>query len=193
MALLLSLLSIMSVGASAAPSGITEASGWLESAYAEWSAIEGATGYKAYVAPEDSDSWDRLDDQLIRTYKDHLRVDALGLKAGSYRIKIVPVIDGKDAESSALVTDTLTVLPHDRSGFAFVNGTASGAYDEDGTLRAGAVVIYVTDQNKNSVTATIDGNSYTGLSNILAQSVLKRTKTPIGKSPHALDFFIFYS
>ena len=179
MALLLSLLSIMSVGASAAPSGITEASGWLESAYAEWSAIEGATGYKAYVAPEDSDSWDRLDDQLIRTYKDHLRVDALGLKAGSYRIKIVPVIDGKDAESSALVTDTLTVLPHDRSGFAFVNGTASGAYDEDGTLRAGAVVIYVTDQNKNSVTATIDGNSYTGLSNILAQSVLKRTKTPI--------------
>ncbi len=177
--LLISLFSLTVITGFATDEGITEASGWLESAYAQWNEISGASGYKAYVAPADSSLWTQLDDQLIRKYKDHWRVDAVGLKAGSYKIKIVPVIGGVDSEAKALITDSLTVLPHDRSGFAFVSGSSSGAYNDDGTLKSGAVVIYVTEQTKNSVTATIDGKSYTGLSNILSGSVIKKTSTPI--------------
>ncbi len=162
-----------------AEEGISEASGWLESAYAEWLPIDGADGYTAYISSSASSDWIRIDNQLIRRYKDHWRVDAVGLEAGSYKIKIVPVIGGRESEAESLVTDTLTVLSHDRSGYAFVSGTASGAYNDDGRLRNGAVVIYVTEQTKNTVSATIDGKTYKGISNILSSSVLKRTKTPI--------------
>ena len=178
LALLISLIGMTAVTAFAEGGAITEASGHFESAYAEWTAIDGAEGYYAYIS-DGSDGWTQLDDQLIRRYKSFWRVDAVGLAAGSYRIKIVPVISGGVDEARALVTDSLNVIPHDRSGFAFVNGSSSGAYNDDGTLKSGAVVVYVTDKNKNSVTATIDGTTYTGISNIIAQSVVKKTSTPI--------------
>ena len=156
-----------------------EAGGWLETAYAEWAPVTGANGYVAYVATAGSTTWKKLDNSLIRNYGDYWRVDAVGLSAGNYQIRVVPVVDGSENTTLALTTDALTVAAHDRSGYAFVNGTSSGAYNEDGTLKSGAVVIYVTEQNKNSVTATIDGTSYTGISNILAASVLKNATTPV--------------
>ena len=166
------------VGLAADEVGIISAEGWLESAYVEWSPIEGAEGYTVYVAA-DGGSYSRIDDQLIRRYKDNMRADALGLKAGSYKFKVVPIKGGAEDSSAALVTDSLTVLAHDRSGFGFVNGSSSGAYNDDGTLKNGAVVIYVTEATKNSVSATIDGSTYTGLANILSSRVIKRTSTPI--------------
>ena len=178
LATLISLVGVTAVVSFADGGVITEAAGHLESAYAEWTAVDGAEGYCAYIS-DGSDGWIRLDDQLIRRYKGFWRVDAVGLARGSYRIKILPVINGASDERAALITDTLEVISHDRSGFAFVNGSSSGAYKDDGTLKDGAVVVYVTDKNKNSVTATIDGITYTGISNILAQTVIKKTSTPI--------------
>ncbi len=178
LAALITTVGMTAVTSFAEEGAITEAAGHLESAYAEWTPIDGAEGYYAYIS-DGSDGWVRLDDQLIRRYKSFWRVDAVGLAAGSYRIKIVPVASGGVDESRALVTDSLSVISHDRSGFAFVNGSSSGAYNDDGTLKSGAVVVYVTDKNKNSVTATIDGTTYTGISNIIAQSVVKKTSTPI--------------
>ena len=156
-----------------------EAAGWLESAYAKWEDVDGATGYRAYVATANSSTWTQLDNLLIRQYSDHWRVDAVGLAAGSYQIRVVPLIDGTEMSDLAMTSETLTVAAHDRSGYAFVNGTSSGAYNEDGTLKSGAVVVYVTEQNKNSVSATINGATYTGISNILAPSVLKNATTPV--------------
>lgn len=178
LATLISLVGVTAVVSFADGGVITEAAGHLESAYAEWTAVDGAEGYIAYIS-DGSDGWTQLDDQLIRRYKGFWRVDAVGLAVGSYRIKIVPVLSGSEDETKAIVTDKLNVISHDRSGFAFVNGSSSGAYKDDGTLKDGAVVVYVTDKNKNSVTATIDGITYTGISNILAQSVIKKTSTPI--------------
>ena len=161
-----------------------EASGWLESAYAEWAPIAGVNGYKAYYSLANSSSWIQLDNSLVRKYESieqgtYWRVDALGLAAGSYQIRVIPVVDGVDNTSIAITTDPLTVASHDRSGYAFVNGTSSGAYNENGTLKSGAVVVYVTNENKDSVQATIGGTTYTGLSNILAASVLKNMTTPL--------------
>ena len=39
---------------SAASGGITSSGGWLESAYAEWRAVEGADGYNGYVTKNGS-------------------------------------------------------------------------------------------------------------------------------------------
>lgn len=51
---------------------ITKSGGWLESAYAEWAPVSGATGYRAYVkkTSEADSAYVRLDNELIRQYKD---------------------------------------------------------------------------------------------------------------------------
>ncbi len=134
---------------------ITKSGGWLESAYAEWTPVPGATGYKAFVkkTAEADAAYVQLDNELIREYKDgHWRVDAVGLAAGSYTIKIEAVLSGSSVTAQ---TPALSVLSHDRTGFAWKNGTSSGAYREDGTLKGGAKVIYVTEANKDTVTAAI--------------------------------------
>ena len=161
-----------------------KAGGWLESAYAEWALIDGANGYRAYVATAYSSSWIMIDNALVRQYKDeqgnsYWRVDAVGLAAGSYQLRVVPVVDGVENNSLTLTTDPLTVAAHDRSGYAFVNGTSSGAYNENGTLKSGTVVVYVTNENKDTVTATIGGQTVTGLANILSKTYTKNMTTSL--------------
>ncbi|MBQ8079659.1 MAG: hypothetical protein IJ236_06875, partial [Oscillospiraceae bacterium] len=151
--------------AATASVSVTASAGYAEGAYAEWQAVSGASGYNVYA------DGTQIDSLLIRQYASCFRADAVGLKAGSHTLKIVPVISGKeDASNAAEVKVTTTA--HDRSGFGWVNGTSSGAYNEDGTLRSGATVIYVTDKTKDSVKATLtDKNgastSVTGIQNIL--------------------------
>ena len=184
------------VGGKCSVCGLTESKGaiiqeggWFESAYVVWESVSGASGYNVYVQASGASAWTKLDDMLVRQYPSYWRADALGLKAGSYTLKVVPVIGGAEKEAFSLTSGTLKVIAHDRSGYAFVSGaslkggqtvtTSSGAYNDDGTLKSNAVVIYVTNDNKNTVTATLGGTTYTGLSNILATSVLKKATTPI--------------
>ncbi|MDE6707835.1 MAG: right-handed parallel beta-helix repeat-containing protein [Oscillospiraceae bacterium] len=126
----------------------TAQDGYTEGAYAEWTAVTNATGYNAYV------DGTQIDSMLIRQYPDCFRVDAVGLKAGSHTIKVVPIIDGKEDASKAGETK-ITSTANDRSGFGFVNGTSSGAYNDDGTLKENATVIYVTEATKDTVTVTL--------------------------------------
>jgi hypothetical protein len=168
--ILLSTLSFVPAGASSGDeAGITDAGGWFESAYAEWSPIGGADSYNAYVSVSGVEAWSRIDNALIRRYSDHYRVDAVGLKAGEYKIKIVPVFDGTEKPTDELITDTLSVLAYDRSGYAHFNYTDGvGAYNDDGTLKDGAIVLYVTEENKNTVSVTSkDGTTVVGIGNIL--------------------------
>ncbi len=155
-----------------------EATGWLESAYVEWSTDYKADSYNAYVK-EKNGEYVKLDDELIRHYKtdkDYYRADALGLKEGTYIMKIVPVKDGKEVASKALETEEIAVASHDRSGFAFSSDskykTGSGAYNDDGTLKQDAVVLYVTKDTAKTVTMTVktDTNKTTkcvGIQNII--------------------------
>lgn len=170
--LLLSLFTVLGVSSFAAEGEITDASGWFESAYAEWSAVSGADGYNAYIASAGSSDWQRIDGELIRRYDSFYRVDAVGIRAGDYQIKIVPTAAGAEQSDKALLTDTLTVSPYDRSGYAHFNYTEGvGAYKDDGTLKDNAIVIYVTNDNKNTVSVTSkDGTTVTGIGNILGST-----------------------
>ncbi len=154
---------------------IKTSGGWLESAYVEWSEVSGADGYKVYVK-KSGGSYSVIDDALIRKYKSsggyYYRADALGLAAGSYVLKVVPVINGSESSSNSTETGSLTVTAYDRTGFAWVNGNSNGAYNADGTLKSNAVVIYVSEASKDTVSLTVKTGSSatttaTGLQNIL--------------------------
>ena len=127
------------------------ASGALESAYAEW-ASDGSDSYNVYYSGAGANDV-KVDAQLIRKYGSKYRVDVVGLKAGSYTLKVASVKGGK--ETASTTSKSLTVKAHDRAGFAFSNGRVPGAYKADGTLKDGATVIYVTESTKNSVTMEV--------------------------------------
>lgn len=135
---------------------IKEAAGWVEAAHVQWQVSGKADSYNVYCTGEGGAS-QKLHDPLIRSYGGYWRADAPGLKAGKYALKVIPVVGGK--EGTAATTSPLTVVAHDRAGFAFSGGRIPGAYNLDGTPMAGAVVVYVTEKTKNTVSLTVTGAS----------------------------------
>ncbi|RKR09996.1 putative secreted protein (Por secretion system target) [Flavobacterium sp. 90] len=146
---------------------INEASGWLESAFVKWQPVSNAQTYNVYYSG--NGIVDRkIDDQLIRSYGTYFRADIPGLKSGTYTIKVKPVISGSEGTGS--VTSNLTVLAQDRNGFAFDGGRVPGGYKADGTPKDGAVILYITQNTKNTISMNITGasaNPCVGLQNIL--------------------------
>ena len=130
---------------------LSSAEGWLESAFAEW-ASDGSDSYNVYYSGAGASNV-KVDAPLIRKYGSKYRVDVVGLKAGSYTLKIASVKGGKEIASKN--SKSLTVKAHDHAGFAFSNGRVPGAYKADGTLKDGAVVLYITESTKNSVTMDV--------------------------------------
>ncbi|MDO5403087.1 MAG: pectate lyase [Eubacteriales bacterium] len=164
---------------------ISESGGYEEGAYVEWSPVYGADGYKAYVSC-DGTTYVPVDDTLIREYNDCWRADAVGLKPGSYVIKVEAVkTDESNAAKvlSTAVTGQLSVIGYDRSGFAFSSNSplksASGAYNDDGTLKTGAQVVYVTPETAKTCTAVVGGVTVTGFQAILDAKQKKNTSNDI--------------
>lgn len=144
---------------------INATTGYAEGMYATWGAVSGATGYNVYV------DGTQIDSMLIRQYSGYMRADAVGLKAGNHTMKIVPIINGKEDTSKA-AEGTASVYAHDRSGYAFADGHTPGAYNADGTLKDNAIVVYVTDETKDTVTVNlnVEGKgevACTGVQNII--------------------------
>lgn len=146
---------------------ITQATGWLESAYIKWNPINGVDSYKVYYTG--GGFTDKpIDTQLIRSYGTYFRADLLGLSPGNYTIKVVPVTGNVDG--TAAVSGSVTVLPHDRNGFAHNNARVPGAYNLNGTLKTNAVILYITQDTKNTVSLNVTGantNPCVGLQTIL--------------------------
>ena len=165
---------LMTAALQAAPVDITSQGGWLESGYVEWQKTAGLQ-YHVYVSGTDQESWTKLDDELVREYPDHGRADALGLKAGSYRFKVVPVSGTAEVTEDAATSEAVEVKAHDRSGFAHKRAgeTGIGAYNHDGTLKQNARVVYVWGDNAKTVSLDVATNSsgktatYKGLQQIL--------------------------
>ncbi|RZJ89265.1 MAG: T9SS type A sorting domain-containing protein [Chryseobacterium sp.] len=146
---------------------INESSGWLESAFVKWQPVSNAQSYNVYYTGQGITDR-KIDDQLIRSYESYYRADIPGLKAGSYTVKVKPVISGTEGTGST--TGNLTVLAQDRNGFAFDSGRVPGAYKADGTPKDNAVILYITPNTKNTVSIDITGassNPCVGLQNIL--------------------------
>ena len=136
---------------------ITEARGWLESAYVKFGLVDGAKTYNVYVKGGQYADYTKIDAQLVRNYGTYGRADVVGLKAGSYLIKVVPVgADGTELTAQENKTADLEVRNYNRDGYAHYNvGEGVGAYNNDGTLKSGARVIYLTKDNAKTITLSM--------------------------------------
>ena len=155
---------------------ITEAKGWQESAYLKWAPFEGASSYNVYVDDK------KIDAQLVRQYASYYRADVLGLKEGTYSVKVVPVnADGKEI-TGANTASNLVVKSYNREGFAHFKYDGVGAYNNDGTLKAGAKVLYITAKTAKTVSTTVNtgkSETITGLQSIIDAYSKGQDKTPI--------------
>ncbi|MBM6993374.1 MAG: pectate lyase [Prevotella sp.] len=147
-------------------SSILQAQGWQESAFVEWTLQDGAS-YNVYVQGGTMTDWTRIDSELVRLYPSYGRADVVGLAPGSYRLRVVPVIDGEEQTAQASETGSLTVTAYDRQGFAHKDYQGVGAYQDDGTLKTGAKVIYVSAQTAKTVTAELSSGTFTGVQAII--------------------------
>ena len=159
---------------------ITESKGWQESAYAKWTLLSDAKSYNVYVKGGQYADYTKVDQQLVRNYGSYGRVDVVGLKAGNYSLKVVAV-DANGAETSAYgVADNLKVVNYDRQGFAHKGiSDGVGAYNNDGTLKAGAKVLYVTKNTFKTIKASLNGEEYTGIGDILLAKQKGKDNTPL--------------
>ena len=155
---------------------ITEAKGWQESAYLKWAPFEGASSYNVYVDDK------KIDAQLIRQYKSYYRADVLGLKAGTYSVKVVPVNAEGTEITGANTASNLVVKSYNREGFAHFKYDGVGAYNNDGTLKTGAKVLYITAKTAKTVSTTVDTGkpeTITGLQSIIDAYQKGEDTTPI--------------
>ncbi|MGN1116902.1 MAG: hypothetical protein ACI4TH_10050, partial [Candidatus Ornithomonoglobus sp.] len=158
---------------------ITEAQGWLESAYVEWTNSADVDNYNVYVKGGKFTDYTKIDSELVREYNTadkgtYYRADALGLPAGTYTMKVEAVAG---VVTTSAETGNLTVTAYTREGFAFsqnsTSKTASGGYNDDGSVPDNANIIYVTGATAKTVKAAIQYNSgkstyeCTGLEEIL--------------------------
>ena len=155
---------------------ITEAKGWQESAYLKWAPFEGASSYNVYVDDK------KIDAQLVRQYASYYRADVLGLKAGTYSVKVVPVNAEGTEIAGANTASNLVVKSYNREGFAHFKYDGVGAYNNDGTLKAGAKVLYITAKTAKTVSTTVNTGKpepVTGLQSIIDAYSKGKDKTPI--------------
>lgn len=155
---------------------ITEAKGWQESAYLKWAPFEGASSYNVYVDDK------KIDAQLVRQYASYYRADVLGLKAGTYSVKVVPVNAEGTEITGANTASNLVVKSYNREGFAHFKYAGVGAYNNDGTLKAGAKVLYITAKTAKTISTTVNTGkqeTITGLQSIIDAYSKGKDKTPI--------------
>lgn len=155
---------------------ITEAKGWQESAYLKWAPFEGASSYNVYVDGK------KIDAQLIRQYASYYRADVLGLAAGTYSVKVVPVNAEGTEIAGENTASNLVVKSYNREGFAHFKYDGVGAYNNDGTLKAGAKVLYITAKTAKTVSTTVNTGKpepVTGLQSIIDAYSKGKDKTPI--------------
>lgn len=148
---------------------INTVKGYEEGAYVKWAPVTGADGYLVYYSDNNTSFLSMVDDNLIRNYGTYFRADAVGIPAGDYYFKIDAIkIDSTTKDYTVIassVTEKATVTSYDRSGYAFVsaeggayNEGSVGAYNANGTLKSNAIIIYLTEENKESVKATINNS-----------------------------------
>ena len=164
---------------------ITECKGWHESCYIEWTPISNAKSYNVYVKGGNYADYTKIDGPLVRNYGTYGRADMVGLIAGTYSMKVVGVdADGNELSANG-VANNLQVINYKREGFAFLNWNAGvGAYKNDGSLKSGARIFYVTAATAKTITCNVvtgdkgEVTACTGLQDIIAAYEKGHDKTP---------------
>lgn len=127
---------------------------YLESLWAVWN--DELVLDKVEYKKSTSSNWILVDQELIRKNKSETRIDIVGLEKGYYDIKITTTTD------ETKLSERIYVAEHDRSGYAHFNyNEGIGAYKDNGKLKDDAIVVYVTEENKDQI--TIPGIGQVGL------------------------------
>ena len=151
---------------------ITEAKGWQESLYIEWNPFDNAESYNVYIKGGQYSDYTRIDRELVRDYGTYARADIPGLiAANGYSVKVVPVTGGNEVESAASEATGINVANYSREGFAHLNYQGIGAYNDNGTLKNNAKVLYITSKTAKTVSTKVMVGSklteVTGLQSII--------------------------
>lgn len=151
---------------------ITEACGWQESLYLKWNPFDNAESYNVYVKGGQYPDYTRIDRELVRDYGTYARADIPGLIAAKgYCVKVVPVTGGHEVESAASEATGINVANYSREGFAHLNYQGIGAYNDNGTLKNNAKVLYITSKTAKTITTKVMVGSklseVTGLQSII--------------------------
>ena len=121
-----------------------------------------AEEYEVYYKKTTDEEYVKLDSNLMLENDGIITAYILGISAGVYTVEVKALGLGLN------VAENISVSAQDRSGYAHFGATEGvGAYNNDGTLKEGTKIIYVTNENKNTVTFEINGTEYVGLVNIL--------------------------
>ncbi len=149
--------------------------GLSESAYVTWSDSKIASA-EAYYKLSSASSYTKADSELIRTVGGNARVDFLGLKAGTYDLRIH--VGGQNAD---IEIKNVAVNAYDRSGYAHDGYTKGvGAYNDDGTLKSDVTVLYVSESTKANLV------NYVSRSNVCVR-ILGKISCPQYLSANKLD------
>ena len=150
--------------------GFSAVGGWNESIYAEISGVKDTDVSEVSYSGTMNGKLSGDDFKyLVRESGGGVRIDIPGLKAGTYTLTVKVGV-------STLTGSDIKVTAYDRSGFAHFDPKSSnhnysagvGAYKNDGTLKDNAIILYVTDENKNDVEVqSKDGTKVKGIGNIL--------------------------
>ena len=145
-----------------------------ESAAFEWEESSASGASVEYKLSSDS-AYTPVDEELIRQISDDTaRVDILGLKGGeNYDFRITTGAD------EVIDIPSVAISAYDRSGYAHFNySDGVGAYNDDGTLKDNAIVVYVSEETKNSA-ITVNGRTYDGLVDLLQNATTSGTPIAI--------------
>lgn len=142
---------------------VESAGGWNEMLYIVLTGITSSdvTGV-SYSGPSNGTfSADDLE-YLVRDTQQGVRVDIVGLQAGDYNVSLT-------TSKGEITKSGIKVTAQDRSGYAHFKYTDGvGAYTDSGELKQDAIILYVTDENKDTVSVTSkDDTTVTGIGNIL--------------------------
>ncbi len=130
-------------------SRITYSYAGLECAAIEWQE-ENASAAKVGYRKAGTGTYTFIDAPLIRSLGDgSARADILGLQGGETYDFLILAGDGQE-----ISVPRVSIGSYDRSGYAhFGYDGGVGAYTDAGVLKEGALVIYLTESNKNDVLA----------------------------------------
>lgn len=153
---------------------IIEANDYGNSCYGIFSPIinhENSSDYTISYKKANTSDYITLDKELLRKENNNFRYDIVGLTKGEYTIRI-------QAKNTVYKEYTTFISEYDKSGYAHFNyNSGIGAYNNDGSLKENSIVLYVTEENKNTISIVYNNKTYTGIVNILVNA--KNINVPI--------------